>query len=370
LYARKGFTLTLERVKVINELNPLTSKKGVQSFFGKINFVRRFVPDYASIVKPINLLLKKEQRFEWTTDTQEAFNNIKGAITTTPILISPYFQRDFIIYSFSTEAVVASVLTQKNSNGEELPISFMRKTLHDYELRYSELEKQDLALVKVVAHFQTYILNSHVIAYVPSSPVKMLLNQQLREGKWANWLEKIQEYDIEIKPLKAIKGQGLCKLMENGDSVDGMISISVGEPLADSEWYEDIIFYLRSGKFPVTMSSKERRTLKMKVNQYVLIVDILFRRNFDGILLRCVDENQAPRIDQRIPRGNMRWTLCTHCNCSQNNQSGILLVVNLQGLVCRNKEMFVMPTVLRKNEESCDASAADCGGTTIFPMGT
>jgi hypothetical protein len=74
----------------------------------------------------------------------------------------------------------------------------------------------------------------------------MLLNKQLREGKWANWLKKIQEYDIEIKPLKVIKGQGLCKLIENSDSLDGMISISV-EPLADSEWYEDIIFYLRSG---------------------------------------------------------------------------------------------------------------------------
>lgn len=102
-----------------------------------------------------------------------------------------------------------SVLTQKNSNEEELPISFMRKNLHDYDLRYSELKKQDLALIKVAAHFQTHILNSHVISYVPSSPIKMLLNQYLREGKWANWLEKIQEYDIKIKPLKAIKGQGL-----------------------------------------------------------------------------------------------------------------------------------------------------------------
>ena len=82
----------------------------------------------------------------------------------------------------------------------------MRKTLHDYELRYSKLEKQVLDLVKEVAHFHMYILNSHVIAYVPSSPMKMLLNQQLREGKWENWLMKIQEYDIEIKPLKVAKG--------------------------------------------------------------------------------------------------------------------------------------------------------------------
>jgi len=165
----------------------------------------------------------------------------------------------------------------------------MSKTLHDYELRYSKLEKQALALVKVVAHFQMYILNSHVIDYVSSSPVKILLNQQLREGKWANWLEKIQEYDIEIKPLKVVKGKGLCNLIENIDSVDGMISISIGEPLVDSEWYEEIVWYLRSGKFPITMNPKERRTLKMKENQYVLIVDILFRRSYGGILLRCVD---------------------------------------------------------------------------------
>jgi hypothetical protein len=206
-------------------------------------------------------------------------------------------------YSFATETVVAFVLTQKNSNGEEFSISFMSKIVHDYELRYSKLEKQALALVKAVAHFQTYILNSHVIAYAPSSPMKMLRNQQLREGKWANWLEKIQEYDIKIKSLKAIKGQGLSKLIMDGDSIDGMISISVGEPLADSEWYRDIIFYLRFGQFPVTMNPKERRTLKMKVNQYVLIADILFKSNFDGILLRCVDENQAQELIREFHEG-------------------------------------------------------------------
>jgi hypothetical protein len=104
-----------------------------------------------------------------TVDTQEAFNNIKGDITTIPVLISPEFQRDFIIYSFSIETIVAFVLTQKNTKGEELPISFMRKNLHDYELRYSELEKKALALVKQIAHFRTYILNSHVISDVLSS---------------------------------------------------------------------------------------------------------------------------------------------------------------------------------------------------------
>jgi hypothetical protein len=92
--------------------------------------VGTFVLDYASIAKPINLLLKKEQRFEWTMDTQEAFNNIKREITIALVLIRLYFQREFIIYLFTIESIVAFVLTQRNTKGEELPISFMRKNIH------------------------------------------------------------------------------------------------------------------------------------------------------------------------------------------------------------------------------------------------
>jgi hypothetical protein len=75
----------------------------------------------------------------------------------------------------------------------------------------------------------------------------MLLNQKVREGKWENWLAKIQEYDIEIKPLKVVKGQELCKLMARIDAVNEYIYISPGSSLLTSKWYKNIIFYLSSG---------------------------------------------------------------------------------------------------------------------------
>jgi hypothetical protein len=77
IVSKKRICIDPERIRSINELNPPSSKKGVQSFFRKISFVRRFVPDYASIVKPINLLLKRDHIFEWNSDTQNAFKNIK-----------------------------------------------------------------------------------------------------------------------------------------------------------------------------------------------------------------------------------------------------------------------------------------------------
>jgi hypothetical protein len=80
IVSKEGIYIDPKRIKEINELNRPTSKKGVHSFSGKINFVRIFVLDYATILKSINLLLKKDQTFEWIDNIQREFNNIKHAI--------------------------------------------------------------------------------------------------------------------------------------------------------------------------------------------------------------------------------------------------------------------------------------------------
>jgi len=109
--------------------------------------------------------------------TSEGFYRNKHAITTSLVLISPDFDKDFILYSFTLEETIVSILTQKNEKEKELPIDFMIKTLHDYELNYSIIEKQVVSMIKTIAHFRTYIMSAHIIAYVPHSPIKIFLNQ-------------------------------------------------------------------------------------------------------------------------------------------------------------------------------------------------
>jgi len=81
-----------------------------------------------------------------------------------------------------------------------------------------------------------------------------------------NMMEKIHEYDIEIKPMKEVKGKGLWKLIVDNDALNGVISFSIGNPISGSEWYKYIVFYLKSGQFPMSMTPKEIRALKMKSN--------------------------------------------------------------------------------------------------------
>ena len=134
-------------------------------------------------------------------------------MTRTPALTSPNFDRDFIIFSFASKHTIVVVLLQKDDQGCEKPIAFFSKALRDAPLKYQIMEKHAYALVKTIKDFRVYILYSHVIAYVPSVVVKDILTEEGIEGKRGKWIANILEYDIEIKPTKLIKGQGLAKLM-------------------------------------------------------------------------------------------------------------------------------------------------------------
>ena len=128
-------------------------------------------------------------------------------------MIAPNYTKYFSIFSFATKDTIAVVLLQKNSDGLEQPISFFNKTLRDLELKYNIMEKQAYALVKALKLFRIYVLHSKVLACVPSSTVKEILAQPDSEGKRGRWIAKVMEYDVEIKPTKLVKGQGLAKLL-------------------------------------------------------------------------------------------------------------------------------------------------------------
>ena len=79
------------------------------------------------------------------------------------------------------------------------------------------MEKHAYALIKSLKHFRTYVGYSKVVGYVPHSAVKDILSQQDCLGIRGKWVSKVQEYDLEIKPTQIIKGQGLAKMMTEGN---------------------------------------------------------------------------------------------------------------------------------------------------------
>lgn len=184
-------------------------------------------------MKWITSMLRKDNNIEWTPEAKKSFADIKKAISEALVLVSPDFSKDFLIFSFALEHTIAGVLLQKNQEGNEQPIAFYSKTLRDYPLKYSIMEKQAYALVQALKEFRVYILHSHTIAHVLTSMVKDILTQPDPEGKRGKWIAVLLEYDLEIKSTKLIKGQGLAKIM--AQSNNDTHSISLIAHLTDEE---------------------------------------------------------------------------------------------------------------------------------------
>jgi hypothetical protein len=209
IVSKDGIKVDTKRVEAIDLINIPRNRKEIQSFLGKTNFLRRFIPKFAEIIKLITNVLKNESEVKWNAKSKASFEPVKKAIGETQVLVSPYYTKEFLIFSFSSEHIIASVLLQKNKEGFEQLIAFFNKSLRDAELRYDILEKQAYAMVKALKDFRKYILHSKIIAYVPTNAIKDILVQPENDGRRGRWLAKIQEIDLEVKPTKLVKGQGL-----------------------------------------------------------------------------------------------------------------------------------------------------------------
>jgi hypothetical protein len=168
----EGVRIDSIRVEAIQTLSLPRSEKEVQYFLGKIIFLRRFVSNFAELVKYITTMLRKDSEIKRTAESRDYFDQIKKYLTEAPVLVSPDYSKDFLIFSFGSFDTTTTVLLQKNVEGLEQPIAFFSRALRDVELKYNIMEKQAYALVKYLKSFRVYVLHSRLIAYVPSTAIK------------------------------------------------------------------------------------------------------------------------------------------------------------------------------------------------------
>jgi hypothetical protein len=172
IVSAEGVRIDPNRVEAIQSLSIPRSKKEVQSFVGKINFLRRFVPNFAEEVKLITTMLKKENEVRWTPQSRHSFAQIKKALTEAPVLISPDCSKDFLIFSFASPGTVVVVLLQTNDSGLEQPIAYFSRALRDVEVRY------DIITLKCTT--QVYLASGQLMPLPSQSHAEQILKKPLK----------------------------------------------------------------------------------------------------------------------------------------------------------------------------------------------
>ena len=157
IVSSKGILPDPEKCKAINEMPRPTNAKGVRRFLGATGFFRRHIPQYAKIAVPLTHLTKKDTKFTWTDESQEAFDKLKVKLTTAPALRNPDYKKPFEVHCDASKIAVGACLMQKGDDGTPHAIAYFSRKTKGAEVRYSATDSEALAAVEAVRAFDPYI---------------------------------------------------------------------------------------------------------------------------------------------------------------------------------------------------------------------
>jgi len=197
----QGLRMDEEKIRTIRDWKEPTNVKGIQSFLGFANFYRRFIRDYSKITMPLSSLTRKEKAWEWGDKQQEAFETLKEAMITEPILQHFDPERAVTIEMDASDYAIGAICSQPDDKGILHPVAYYSRKLKDPERNYDIHDKELLAIVDTLRKWDTYckttgpkitILTDH--KNLEYWKTKKDLN--LRQARWG---ERLANYDFVIK---------------------------------------------------------------------------------------------------------------------------------------------------------------------------
>ena len=143
-----GFTMSDDKVKIIQDWLEPKKVKDIQSFLSFINFYCQFIFNYLDIVIPLTCLTQKDIPWKFDSSCWDAFNSLKKAFTSAPILTYWISNAQLIVETDASDYALAAILSIVNEDNEVYPVAFHSHTFTAAELNYNTHDKELLAIFK------------------------------------------------------------------------------------------------------------------------------------------------------------------------------------------------------------------------------
>lgn len=193
---------------VMNWLSPIKVKQ-VQSFLGFANFYRRFIQGFSTIVQPLTLLTKKDVKWVWESEQETAFNHLKRAFTTAPILRIPDEDAPFRLETDASNFATGAVLSQLDPNDQLWhPCAFYSKSFNAAERNYEIYDKEMLAIIRALMEYRQYLEGHPVPVQIWSDHLNLTYYKSAqkltrRQARWALVLTRFR-FELHHKPGKSM----------------------------------------------------------------------------------------------------------------------------------------------------------------------
>ena len=191
------------KVEAILNFPAPTSRRELRRFLGMVGYYRSFCKNFSTVAAPLTDMLSTKRVFKWGDACQAAFESVKALLTTAPVLAAPNFSLPFSIAVDASDLGAGAVLFQKGTDGLDHPVGFFSRKFNHCQRAYSTIEKEALALVLAVQHFEVYVGGAATVTvFTDHNPLTFLHRMCNSNQRLMRWCLVLQGYTLDIKHIR------------------------------------------------------------------------------------------------------------------------------------------------------------------------
>ena len=175
----------------------------LRSFLGLVNYYGKFLPDLATTLSPLYSLLQKQKKWVWGRSQAKAFDDVKGLLQSSRVLVHFNDKLPLTLACDASPYGVGAVLSHKMDDGGERPVAFASRTLTTAEKKYSQLDKEALAIIFGVKKYHQYLLGRQFELKTDHKPLTHIFSESratptMASGRIQRWALTLSAYSYTI----------------------------------------------------------------------------------------------------------------------------------------------------------------------------
>ena len=201
--SQQGIQPTQDKVRAVQDAPPPSNVHQLKSFLGLLNFYAKFLPNLSTVLAPLYVLLQKQRPWSWGLAQQRAFAEAKQRLVSSSLLVHYSEHRELLLSADASPYGVGAVLSHRMEDGSEKPIAYASRSLSPAERRYSQLDKEALAIIFAVTKFRQYLLGRHFTILSDHKPLSYLFAADkaippMASARIQRWSLLLSAYDYSI----------------------------------------------------------------------------------------------------------------------------------------------------------------------------
>jgi hypothetical protein len=193
-----GLQTDPEKSKAIVDIPTPKDLKHLLSFIQMCSWYRRFIENFSAVAEPLTRLTRKNVKWVWNTEQEQAFQELKRRLITAPLLRPADETLPYTLKTDASAYALGAVLVQ-GEGPDEHPVEYASRLLIPAERNYSTTEREALAVIWALIKFRGYIEGLPVTVITDHQALKWLMNLKSPTGRLARWALMLQAYDVTIK---------------------------------------------------------------------------------------------------------------------------------------------------------------------------